>query len=206
MRKKETIKSVDDAIRDSIEAGIIHKRGTIKLLPLAKDIDDAKKLLLSVVSKVDVTIKNLKWQPEYNELCRWMANPERGLLLTGNFGRLKTVFATLVLPVLYMQKYSYRIRPIKAWEIASNLSNPNNCLSHPVVIVDDVGEEPTASEFGTKYEPFSRLVDECEKKSLLLIITTNLNSQQLTDRYGARPVDRIDILCDPIVFKGKSFR
>ena len=203
--KKAGATNIDDAILSCNEAGVIQNRGKIPLFKLAKSTEEAKELILKIAPKVDFTINKLNWQSEYELLCFWMTNPRQGLILSGNSGRLKTVFATLILPVLYMNEYRFRIKPVKAWKLSEELKNPN-FMQHPVIIVDDVGEEPPANEYGVKYEPFSRLVDECERLSKLLIITTNLNSKELLDRYGNRPIDRLDLLCTPVVFEGKSFR
>lgn len=202
---KNVATEIDSAILSCKESKVIDIRGSLPFLPLAKTEADARMMIERIAPKVDFTIKKIDWQSEYDLLCKWMCNPEKGLILSGDSGRMKTVFATLILPVLYMQWHRFRIKPIKAWRLAEELKNPN-FMQHPVLIVDDVGEEPPANEFGVKYEPFSRLVDECERLSKLLIITTNLNSKQLGDRYGNRPMDRLDLLCAPIVFEGKSFR
>jgi DNA replication protein DnaC len=201
--KKEEIIRLNQSITSCAKDGIIHMRGQTRYLQLASDRDDAKEKLIRAIPLVDFTIKKLEWLPEYDQVCEWLTNPKKGLLLLGDSGRLKTVIATLVIPVLYFNSYNLKIVPIKSRKIISKM---NDVMKHPVVIVDDVGEEPTANEFGTRYEPFSELVDECERLSKILIITTNLNSEQLTRRYGGRPVDRLDVLCEPVVFKGKSFR
>lgn len=202
MTNKEVIK-IDNAILSCKEAKIATKRGKALFLPLAKDVEDAKSLIITISKRMDSTINKLVWLPEYESIAEWMVNPKKGLILTGDSGRLKTVFATLILPVLYMMNHSYRIKSIKAWQIAESM---NQVLSHPVVIIDDVGVESPANEYGVKYEPFSRIVDECERLSKLLIVTTNLNSEELKKRYGNRPIDRLDLLCTPVVFNGKSFR
>jgi len=203
--KNQEITSIKKAILDCSESKTIIKKGMTSLFPIAKDIEHAKELICTVIPQIDFTIKNVIWQPEYDNLCEWMVNPEKGLILSGDSGRLKTVFSTLFLPVMYMKEYRFRIRPIKSWQIAEELKNPN-FLQHPIVIADDIGEEPIANGFGSKYEPFSRLVDECERLSKLLIATTNLDSVKLAERYGNRPMDRLDLICEAIVFKGKSFR
>lgn len=197
--KKETI---DEAINSLIEKKIVSKREPL-FFPLAKDKVEAASLIKSLALKMDITIRNLIWNPEYDNICEWMVNPKKGLLLTGDPGRLKSVFATMILPVLYKIKYGFNIAPIKARQIKDRLES---IIKHPVVIIDDVGEEPVVNDFGVKFQPFSQLVDYCEEKSKTLIITTNYDSKVLVEIYGVRPVDRMDKLCLPIKFKGQSFR
>lgn len=197
-------------ITDDIKDAISQLRGNQTIFPrirraykLAESTEEAKELISSLAIELDTTINKFKWQPEYNLIAEWMVYPKKGLLMLGTPGRLKSIIATLIIPVLYKLRYKFNIRPIKAWQIDSELEK---ILSHPVVIVDDVGEEPPVNNFGIKHEPFMRLVDECERRSIILVLTTNLDSNGLISRYGERPVDRLDLLCTPVRFTGKSFR
>lgn len=194
-------------INESIK--ILHTRQVIKPkvfreFPLAEDKKEAKKVFIEIAKSIDKTIKDFNWLPEYEKIIEWMVNPnKKGLLLSGDPGRLKTITTTLIFPVLWHQLYGFIVKPVEASEIELNMQLFKNS---PIINIDDVGTEPTINDFGSKYEPFSRLVDFCEKNSKILIITTNYSRKEMWTRYGTRTVDRLDLLCEPIPFKGDSFR
>lgn len=175
-----------------------------KSYPLAGNIASARNYLRVISCNIDKTIKNFKWYDEYDQVIEWMISPNgKGLLLSGFSGTLKTTIATKVLPTLYFMKYRWKIKPILSYEIMEHWEN----IKHsPVVIIDDVGEEPPVSDFGTKFEAFSRVADYCEKNGKVLVITTNLNSVEMTHRYGERTADRLDLLCRPVRIEKKSLR
>jgi DNA replication protein DnaC len=51
------------------------------------------------------------------------------------------------------------------------------------------------------------LVDECERKQKLLLVSTNLSKQELTDRYQLRTFDRLTAITRRVFFiEGESFR
>lgn len=172
--------------------------------PLADNKEQARSRLKNIALSADKTISEFHWLPEYNKVCDWMVNPDgKGLILSGNSGRLKSTIIMLVLPVLFKLKYNMVVRPIESESINEMWQK---IIHNPVIIVDDAGVETFVNDFGAKHEPFSRLVDMCEKKSKVLIVSTNLNSEQLEQRYGSRTTDRLDRLCVPVAFKGKSLR
>jgi DNA replication protein DnaC len=49
-------------------------------------------------------------------------------------------------------------------------------------------------------------MDMAEKKSKLVIVTSNYQKDQLIDRYGIRVLDRIIATTFRVKFTGKSFR
>ena len=203
MEKNEDINNIDNAFSELVKKGNIQQK-KILFFPLCDTEKEAKYAIGYLSKKIDKTIGELIWQPEYDKVVKWMTNPTKGLLMTGDPGRLKTTIAKILI-VLYKKRYDFNLRLIDSDKIEQE-DNQNYINTAPVILIDDVGEEPVASDFGIKYEVFPKLVDFCEKKSKLLILTTNQNSINLKARYGTRPIDRLDLLCHPIKFEGKSFR
>jgi len=172
--------------------------------PLCKSEEEGKALLIDTIQSVDLSIKEFQWLPEYDKVVKWMVNPgHKGLQLVGEPGRLKTIIATLVMPVLYYVIYNFIIRPVEAADIEQSYDIFNKS---PVIIIDDIGTEFTINDYGIKREPVNTLIDFCEKKSKVLILTSNFSSELINSRYGIRTTDRLDLLCKAIWFKGESLR
>ena len=123
------------------------------------------------------------WLPEYDKVAEWLSdNKGRGLLCIGNCGRGKSVICAR-LNSCYEEYVQYKI-----------------------ISVDDVGIEPVASVYGEKHSYFTELVDAAEKMDKLLVITSNMNIEELLERYGERTIDRLRALTTVVVFKGESLR
>ena len=201
MEKKE----ITDSVKNLSEKRVI-KVKQIPEYPLCKSFEEGKKLLIDTAKIVDLTIKEFKWLPEYDKVVNWMMKPNRkGLQLMGDPGRLKTVIATLVFPVLYHHIYGFTVRPVEVSDI-ENEEVLKRFEQSPIIIIDDVGTELPINDYGIKREPIKNLIDFCEKKSKLLIITSNLKSELITLRYDLRVTDRLDLLCEAVWFGGESLR
>ena len=72
--------------------------------------------------------------------------------------------------------------------------------------IDDIGTEDNLNSYGNKRMPFAELCDAAEKKGKLLILTTNLSIDELTQRYGDRVVDRLIATTKAVPFTGDSLR
>lgn len=200
MENKETIS--DDIKKLSVKN--IVKVRQLPEFPLCKSIEEGRTLLTSVIKLVDLTIINFKWLPEYDNIVEWMVSPKRkGLNLAGDPGRLKTVISTLVFPVLFYHLHKLTVRPVDAKDINTSYDIFN---SSPVIVIDDYGTEDPVNNYGIKSEPLCNLADFCEKRSKLLIMTTNMSSKNVSLRYGIRTIERFDVLCRNVKFSGDSFR
>lgn len=172
--------------------------------PLSSSVDKAKAMLTEAILATDKSIKELVWNEAYDKVVKWMVNPERkGINFTGDPGLLKTTITQLAIPVMFYIAYKIILKPINADEIHESWAIFNQS---PVIIVDDIGTEPPLNDYGIKSEPFNKLVDFCEKRSKILIITHNLKSKQISSRYGIRTIDRLDLLCKDIKIEGESLR
>jgi DNA replication protein DnaC len=72
--------------------------------------------------------------------------------------------------------------------------------------LDDIGTEDIAVSFGNKRAAFSEIMDAAEKKGKLVIITTNLQKEEIVQRYKERVYDRIISTTKRIKFSGNSLR
>lgn len=145
-----------------------------------------------------------QWQPEYEDIVRWLSNNEgKGLLCIGNCGRGKTLICGKVIPILF----SARCRKIVSYYDAQQMNADIDTVKQKhIICIDDIGTESLSVKYGEKRMAFPELVDEAEKKGKLLIITTNLSLSEIKEKYGERTLDRLRAITIPVVFKGESLR
>lgn len=166
--------------------------------------EQCKSLLKDLFLSVDRTIRAFEWLPEYDRVAQWMSDTEgKGLLLTGDCGRGKTNIIQFVLPVLFFDRYRLVIKPVQSENLHENIEA---VLKRRIICIDEMGAEPTINDYGTLYEPFNRVVNHAEYDNQVLLLSTNLNSDEIRDRYGERTLDRVVRLCEIVKFKGKSLR
>lgn len=146
----------------------------------------------------------VRWLPAYDEIVDWMTDTKgKGLVLMGGCGLGKTLFAKYILPVLFHCRQEYIITCHDASDMQAR---PDEVLGSPLPMVDDVGTEGVSVDYGRRRDTFSELVDQCEKKGRLLIITTNLTPEELERRYGSRTISRLMKICRCVVFNGEDMR
>lgn len=138
------------------------------------------------------------------EILSWLTdNTNLGLALMGGCGNGKTLFAMKILPtIIYMTSERvcgcYHVRQLHdKWE---------EVIKRDILVIDDVGTEEMVNEYGIKHYPFMELVNICEEKNKLLVITTNLNGEELRNKYDERTYSRLRGMTRTIVFKGKDNR
>lgn len=142
------------------------------------------------------------------DVADWLSdNKRKGLLLMGDYGTGKTVLATrIILPLVkwYMETFyryeEFRMYCYSAYDMRKAFEQNFS------VCVDDVGVENFENDYGRVTDYYSRLLDNAEKKGLLLICTTNLDGDALNEKYGQRTFDRMNSLMRPVVFQGRSLR
>lgn len=72
-----------------------------------------------------------------------------------------------------------------------------------LLIIDDLGSENTTE---SRREIFQSIIDHRYSNYLPFIITTNLNSDKLKERYDERTLDRLREVCEFIAVTGESNR
>lgn len=140
----------------------------------------------------------------YRPIVDWLTdNKGKGLLMCGSCGLGKTVIGMYILPLL-INKYCRKI--VRIYTAQDMNKHIDEVLTRHIIYIDDVGTEDNLNSFGNKRMPFSELCDAAEKQGKLLIISTNLNVEQLTKRYGDRTIDRLVATTKFVPFIGKSLR
>ncbi|MBQ9532429.1 MAG: hypothetical protein IJR71_00480 [Prevotella sp.] len=146
--------------------------------------------------------QDAKWLPEYEEVSEWLTdNKGKGLLLIGDCGRGKTLITTMILPIL-LQRLN---RVVNIYDAPDLNTKTRDIFEKHIIVIDDLGTESTV-EYGEKKIVFADLIDQAEKRGKLLIVTTNLSSDELSDKYGVKTIDRFFSCCRIIKFSGESLR
>lgn len=144
------------------------------------------------------------WLEEYDQIADWLGdNKGRGLLCAGDCGRGKSVICQKVLPVIFQHWHGLIMNTITATELNDRF---DEFCRYKILSIDDVGTEAIANRYGEKRHYVPEIVDESERKQKLLIISTNLNEEELKAKYDNRTIDRLRALTRPVVFNGESLR
>ena len=143
------------------------------------------------------------WLPEYDEVALWLAdNKGKGLLCMGDCGRGKTVITQKVLPMLFDRMG----KVLHCHTAIDMLTEYGNIAKFKHICIDDMGTEPNAKDYGVVHDYMSELVDLAEREEKLLVISTNLNKDEIIQRYGIRTYDRLRSITHRVVFTGDSLR
>lgn len=145
-----------------------------------------------------------QWLPAYDEVAEWLTdNKGKGLLASGGMGLGKTRICMDVIPDILR---SVGIEPYCVSAYAMSFGAYKEMTGWATIVIDDVGTEDIASFYGERHDLFKEIVDQAERKGILLIVTTNLDGKALNERYGTRTVSRLFELVRPVRFVGESFR
>ena len=83
----------------------------------------------------------------------------------------------------------------------------NSLFNEPMMIIDDLGEEPReVMVYGMIHTPIIDIISERYAKQRMTIVTTNLETDDLKEKYGPRIYDRFQEMLTPIVFENESYR
>ena len=152
--------------------------------------------------KVQGNRKEYKEKEGYQEVISWLNNNDgKGLLLLGACSLGKTFMARYVLPAILL-KYSNRV--VKSYDLQRD--NIDAILKLKICCLDDIGTEDVRNEYGTKRMAFAEIVDNAEKNSNILIITTNLTGPEIKTRYGLRVYERLLAITKRVIITGDSER
>ncbi|MGI6224121.1 MAG: hypothetical protein ACOYJG_10990 [Prevotella sp.] len=130
-------------------------------------------------------------------------NQGKGLLCIGNCGRGKTMMCYRVIPILL---YHFTHKIVNCYDAVDINAKIDTMKSKAIVCVDDIGTESDYIVYGVRRQPFAELVDSTEKRGSLLLLTTNLTTDELEVKYGIRVLDRLKRLTKVIHFVGNSLR
>jgi DNA replication protein DnaC len=90
----------------------------------------------------------------------------------------------------------------------------NNQINYQgmTVVIDDLGLEENVKHFGNELDPIAYVVqriydiNQVAEQKIKLLITTNLDKEDLQKKYGIRVVERLWEMCDRIVLEDTNLR
>lgn len=164
-------------------------------------IDNAAEAFKIAFTEFVPTYQHIK---EYDEVIKWLSNNEgKGLFMYGTRGRGKTIIAKYVIPALLL---AYHSKVVNYYDIQDFKTKYDEIITKKIIALDDIGTEEVIVNYGNRVEPFSEIMDIVEKKSKMIIITSNITEKQLIERYGMRILDRLKATTTRVLFTGESFR
>lgn len=154
------------------------------------------------------------------DAARWLANAAAspGLMLCGLYGNGKTTLAQAIKKLVESLSrielgYTNRKRMplLTAKEVSalmkSDRKSYDGLLTEELLIIDDLGEEPTEIVvFGSTETPVADLLAARYARRLFTVCTTNLTADDLKTKYGPRIYDRLAEMMTLIVFENPSYR
>ena len=163
--------------------------------------EELKEMFIKAFKHYDRTIDVYNHLPEYDEIIDWLSDTKgRGLMLMGECGLGKSTILNYVIPAIFRTKTNKSMKSIPAKELKEIERSDAS-----FIIIDDLGTESIKNDYGTKIDAVSDAISYAEDSSKTLLITTNLASKALKERYDERTLDRLR-KCKVVVIKGKSFR
>lgn len=196
----KSTQSFEDVIASMREVGMKIPSDKIYIsVPNAREVlRDALTYFLGIEGK------ELIWLKEYEQVVEWLTDNEgRGLLLYGTCGRGKSLLGRLVIPAILL-KYCRKI--VSVYDVAEMNDNIDAVLSKHIISLDDIGTEEVSVKYGLRRIAFAEILDMTEKKSKLLIISTNLGEESIKERYGERILSRVKATTKRVLFQGKDLR
>lgn len=158
------------------------------------------------------------------QVARWLINPngKSGLMLMGLYGNGKTtMMCSLARLIEYVTEVTVGclkrvIMPVmSAKEVARMCVETGKewkggikkLFTSEMLGIDDLGEEPKeVMSYGMIHTPLIDLICERYNRQLPTVITTNLNTDQLSEKYGKRVGDRFREMVEIITFTNPSYR
>lgn len=141
-----------------------------------------------------------------NEMC--LAN--RGIIINGEYGVGKTALAKVICRA-FGGAFSIRLG-LSEDRAKLTASWQEYYCANPFaqnVFLDDLGTEPQVNEYGVRFEQVADFITtyhETHSLGTRLIVTTNLTTQELDDRYGGRVLSRLKDLVIPLRLSGSDKR
>lgn len=163
--------------------------------------EELKEMFIKSFKHYDRTIDTYEHLPAYDEIIDWMVDTRgRGLMLMGECGLGKSTILNYVIPAIFRTKTNKVLRSVPAKELGEIDRN-----IAPFILIDDLGTESIKNDYGTKIDAVADAISYAEDSSKTLLITTNLASKALKERYDERTLDRLR-KCKVVIIKGNSFR
>ena len=163
---------------------------------------------MHIYQKTGEAIVNLE---KIATLARWMKYGKKdSLIIMGNTGTGKTTLALALADAIGIRNnspYCYSMTKLERTLSADSTWFDEVVNENRYIVLDDVGTESREiSIYGNRIMLFNELVFARYDNRLPMIITTNLTTALLKERYGEKVVSRLNEMCDTLLMVGDDLR
>lgn len=163
----------------------------------------------------------MKIKMNRDQLIQYMIDNKdnnKGIIIVGNYG----VGKTLITEHLTYSNYNKPGRVNKIiWNIGLKVADRSldritaltndHYFKETMYLIDDVGSEEIVKDYGIEFNYVKEYIYEAydnytKGRKNKLVMTSNLNINQLTERYGDRVISRINEFCDIILLEDTDLR
>lgn len=208
---------------EKLKQHLLQRKTTRPRFRLPLTYEQAYSVLLAAY-KAEVEYRNREFVADKNCLksiasfakVLTMENPKFGVMLCGTYGNGKTTLlyafqsALNYLNDLQAFDEDKGIMILGAKDITAQSKDYKRfrtICDYPMLAIDDMGREPKeVLDYGNVLSPVIDLLEYRYNEQLFTIITTNLNSEEIRERYKARIADRFNEMLEVIIFEDGSFR
>jgi len=181
---------IDEIESGADKLGIGKKEFNYQLFTEEEVKSGTAKDIIEHIFEKKALVKNFQWIDEYDQFIKWAANANKWLVMRGVKGRGKSILMNMVIPILF-----YRIGKVfKAVDIRDvTITNEhfNNLLKRNALGIDELGREEKYIHMGQRKNFVEEIVTRFENENKLLVLATNMSSEQFFEFYGDSAYDRV---------------
>lgn len=150
-------------------------------------------------------------------ITKWLTEiscTKKNLLIQGGAGIGKSTLANAMKLMFAESSYRFYKFSISSKELGDIYRNREDCESWEklnnksckILFIDDLGmEEDITNDYGSKIQPMILLLHTRYENGTTTIITTNLSTEALREKYDDRIADRLNSYCK-LLYNTRSYR
>lgn len=181
-------------------------------LPQALRSEEDIRNRLTAIYSLEVESRNREFILDSNTIekidlvSKWLfCSEKRGLLLMGTMGNGKTTMLSSI-----RRLFECKTALVNAIDLYDSYKENQGLVprrNEVLLLIDDLGIEPIRCLiYGEEHYPLSKLFLYRYDRRLTTVIATNLDEEQIKERYGDRVMDRMIETFEVIIYDAGSYR